>query len=93
MRKRMKMRSWEVLRPAKRLVAVPGDWVLGEAGARPSDETIWGMQELVLESEWTRVLGVLVRVRLVLDLMMTQLFAVLQRVDDRGVDQGVFELL
>lgn len=51
------------------------------------------MQELVLESEWTRVLGVLVRVRLVLDLMMTQLFAVLQRVDDRGIDQGVFELL
>lgn len=89
----MKMRSWEVLRPAKRLVAVPGDWVLGEAGVRPSDETIRGMQELVLESEWTRVLGVLVRVRLVLDLMMTQLFAVLQRVDDRGIDQGVFELL
>lgn len=87
------MRSWEVLRPAKRLVAVPGDWVLKEAGVRPSDETIWGMQELVLESEWTRVLGVLVRVRLVLDLMMTQLFAVLQRVDDRGIDQGVFELL
>lgn len=87
------MRSWEVLRPAKRLVAVPGDWVLGEAGVRPSDETIRGMQELVLESEWTRVLGVLVRVRLVLDLMMTQLFAVLQRVDDRGIDQGVFELL
>ena len=87
------MRSWEVLRPAKRLVAVPGDWVLGEAGVRPSDETIWGMQELVLESEWTQVLGVLVRVRLVLDLMMTQLFAVLQRVDDRGIDQGVFELL
>ena len=83
----MKMRSWEVLRPAKRLVAVPGDWVLGEAGVRPSDETIRGMQELVLESEWTRVLGVLVRVRLVLDLMMTQLFAVLQRVDDRGIDQ------
>ena len=82
----MKMRSWEVLRPAKRLVAVPGDWVLGEAGVRPSDETIRGMQELVLESEWTRVLGVL-------DLMMTQLFAVLQRVDDRGIDQGVFELL
>lgn len=89
----MKMRSWEVLRPAKRLVAVPGDWVLGGAGVRPSDGTIWGMQELVLESEWTRVLGVLVRVRLVLDLMMTQLFAVLQRVDDRGIDQGVFELL
>lgn len=87
------MRSWEVLRPAKRLVAVPGDWVLGEAGVRPSDKTIRGMQELVLESEWTRVLGVLVRVRLVLDLMMTQLFAVLQRVDDRGIDQGVFELL
>lgn len=87
------MRSWEVLRPAKRLVAVPGDWVLGEAGVRPSNETIRGMQELVLESEWTRVLGVLVRVRLVLDLMMTQLFAVLQRVDDRGIDQGVFELL
>lgn len=87
------MRSREVLRPAKRLVAVPGDWVLGEAGVRPSDETIRGMQELVLESEWTRVLGVLVRVRLVLDLMMTQLFAVLQRVDDRGIDQGVFELL
>lgn len=87
------MRSWEVLRPAKRLVAVPRDWVLGEAGVRPSDETIRGMQELVLESEWTRVLGVLVRVRLVLDLMMTQLFAVLQRVDDRGIDQGVFELL
>lgn len=87
------MRSWEVLRPAKRLVAVPGDWVLGEAGVRPSDETIRGMQELVLESEWTRVLGVLVRVRLVLDLMMTQLFAVLQRVDDRDIDQGVFELL
>ena len=87
------MRSWEVLRPAKRLVAVPGDWVLGEAGVRPSDGTIRGMQELVLESEWTRVLGVLVRVRLVLDLMMTQLFAVLQRVDDRGIDQGVFELL
>ena len=87
------MRSWEVLRPAKRLVAVPGDWVLGEAGVRPSDETIQGMQELVLESEWTRVLGVLVRVRLVLDLMMTQLFAVLQRVDDRGINQGVFELL
>lgn len=75
------------------MVAVPGDWVLGEAGVRPSDETIRGMQELVLESEWTRVLGVLVRVRLVLDLMMTQLFAVLQRVDDRGIDQGVFELL
>ena len=89
----MKTRSWEVLRLAKRLVAVPGDWVLGEAGVRPSDETIRGMQELVLESEWTRVLGVLVRVRLVLDLMMTQLFAVLQRVDDRGIDQGVFELL
>ena len=89
----MKMRSWEVLRPAKRLVAVPGDWVLGEAGVRPSDETIRGMQELVLESEWTRVLGVLVRVRLVLDLTMTHLFAVLQRVDDRGIDQGVFELL
>ena len=89
----MKMRSWKVLRPAKRLVAVPGDWVLGEAGVRPSDETIQGMQELVLESEWTRVLGVLVRVRLVLDLMMTQLFAVLQRVDDRGINQGVFELL
>lgn len=91
--RKMKTRSWGVLRPAKRLVAVPGDWVLGEAGVRPSDETIRGMQELVLESEWTRVLGVLVRVRLVLDLMMTQLFAVLQRVDDRGIDQGVFELL
>lgn len=90
--RKMKMRSWEVLRPVKRLVTVPGDWVLGEAGVRPNG-TMQGMQEQVLESEWTLVLGIQVRAKLVLDEVRTQLLAALLSGDDRGIDRDVFELL
>lgn len=52
-----------------------------------------GMQEQVLESEWTLVLGIQVRAKLVLDEVRTQLLAALLSGDDRGIDRDVFELL